>query len=114
MEDCSHFVWVVPCHANCPHLQHTIPACMPCMQVSVCACAGTPLSVEHSMCLDQPPCVCMHDACRLVIEKDRLYVYCQALPREPPPLPAAKVLVSPLPYTIERLANTQADLALGS
>jgi hypothetical protein len=56
----------------------------------------------------------MHDACRLVIEKDRLYVYCQALPREPPPLPAAKVLVSPLPYTIERLANTQADLALGS
>ena len=51
--------------------------------------------------------------CRVPIEKDRLYVYCQPLPNVPPVLPDAKVLVTPVPYTVERLTNTQAEIAMG-
>ncbi|KAI8472327.1 MAG: BRO1 domain-containing protein [Monoraphidium minutum] len=35
---------------------------------------------------------------RLAVEKDRLYVSMQPIPREAPPLPAGKVLVSALPW----------------
>lgn len=45
------------------------------------------------------------------IESDRLIVYCQPMPRQAEPLPAAKVLVSALEYTPERIVNTAAELA---
>lgn len=45
------------------------------------------------------------------IESDRLIVYCQPMPRQAEDLPAAKVLVSPLEYTPERIVNTAAELA---
>ncbi|KAF6260578.1 hypothetical protein COO60DRAFT_1700289 [Scenedesmus sp. NREL 46B-D3] len=46
------------------------------------------------------------------IESDRLIVYCQPLPREASPLPAAKVLVSPVPYQLEKISSTTAELAM--
>lgn len=53
-----------------------------------------------------------HKHRRKPIESDRLIVYCQPLPREPNPLPASKVLVSALPYSVERITNTSAELAM--
>lgn len=38
----------------------------------------------------------------------------QPLPREAPPLPEAKVLVSAVPYEVERITHTVADVALPS
>uniref|UniRef100_A0A383VYS6 BRO1 domain-containing protein n=1 Tax=Tetradesmus obliquus TaxID=3088 RepID=A0A383VYS6_TETOB len=46
------------------------------------------------------------------IESDRLIVYCQPLPREANPLPAAKVLVSLVPYQLEKTSSTTAELAM--
>lgn len=48
------------------------------------------------------------------IESDRLIVYCQPMPRVAEQLPAAKVLVSVLEYTPERIINTTAEIARGS
>eukprot|EP00775_Hariotina_reticulata_P008639 gene8639-8820_t len=49
---------------------------------------------------------------RKPIASDRLIVYCQPLPPEANPLPAAKVLVTAVPYTIERFTNTTAEIAM--
>lgn len=46
------------------------------------------------------------------IESDRLIVYCQPMPPQAVPLPAAKVLVSAVEYTPERIASTTGDLAM--
>lgn len=48
------------------------------------------------------------------IESDRLIVYCQPMPRQAEQLPAAKVLVSVLEYTPERITNTTAEIARNS
>jgi hypothetical protein len=41
-------------------------------------------------------------------------VYCQPLPREANALPAAKVLVSLVPYQLEKISSTTAELAMQS
>jgi hypothetical protein len=51
---------------------------------------------------------------RKPIESDRLIVYCQPLPREANQLPAAKVLVSLVPYQLEKISSTTAELAMQS
>lgn len=84
---------------------------------SVLSCFGLQTSSsgqpKHRFCL-MSCCVPLLPACRKPIESDRLIVYCQPLPREAHPLPAAKVLVSLVPYQLEKISSTTAELAMQS
>eukprot|EP00879_Flechtneria_rotunda_P001652 GHRR01001812.1.p1 GENE.GHRR01001812.1~~GHRR01001812.1.p1 ORF type:complete len:395 (+),score=149.03 GHRR01001812.1:171-1355(+) len=93
-----------PAERACVEAQHLMAGCLSAADVDA------PMYVRWRAVLQQE----LADVIRIKkpIESDRLIVYCQPLPRDPTPLYPAKVLVSLLPYTVERITNTAAELAL--
>jgi hypothetical protein len=59
-------------------------------------------------CFTLPPQTNSH---RVAIEKDRLYVSMQPIPRDAPPLPAGKLLVSAVPWEGENAAGVGAGVS---